>query len=108
MQNLSERRFNHFKRWDTRVQERSQNNGCKIKDFDNDGADLSDKYTSQCDSYGWVNRKTFEGHVRDVVLEIRNKDGQVMSEDGLQLPWDAPDSWVLAIHRKEDVNMINK
>ena len=36
----------------------------KHKDFDDDGADLSDKYRSECDSYAWVNRKTFEGHVQ--------------------------------------------
>ena len=77
----------------------------------------------ECGSYGWINRKTFEGHVQDVVL----KDGKVMSKDGLQLPcpleelgcdrtsfdpyaytWDAPDNCVLAIHRKEDVNMIKQ
>ena len=43
----------------------------KHKDFDDDGADLSDKNRNQCDSYGWVNRKTFEGHVQDVVLTVR-------------------------------------
>ena len=99
----------------------------KQKDFDNDGADLSDKYRKECDSYGWVNRKTFEGHVQDVVLKVRTKDGKVMSKDGLQLPcpleelgcdttsfdpyaytWDARDNCVLAIHRKEDVNMIKQ
>ena len=58
----------------------------KHKDFDDDGADLSDKYRNECDSYGWVNRKTFEGHVQDVVLKVRTKDGKVMSKDGLQLP----------------------
>ena len=97
------------------------------KDFDDDGADLSDKYRNECDSYGWVNRKTFEGHVQDVVLEVRTKDGKVMSKDGLQLPchleelgcdtisfdlyaytWEAPENCVLAIHRKEDVNMIKQ
>ena len=85
----------------------------KDKDFDDEGADLSDKYRNECDKYGWVNRKTFEG--------------KVMSKDGLQLPcpleelgcdttsfdpyaytWDAPDNCVLAIHRKEDVNMIKQ
>ena len=95
------------------------------KDFDDEGADLSDKYRNECDSYGWVNRKTIEGHVQDVTLEVRTKDGKVMSKDGLQLScpleelgcdttsfdpyaytWDAPDSLVIAIHRKEDVNMI--
>ena len=55
------------------------------KDFDDDGADLSDKYRNECDSYGWVNRKTIEGHVQDVVLKIRTKDGKVMNKDGLQL-----------------------
>ena len=28
----------------------------KYKDFGDDGADLSDKYRNECDSYGWVNR----------------------------------------------------
>ena len=97
------------------------------KDFDDDGADLSDKYINECDSYGWVNRKTFEGHVQDVVLKVRTKDVKVMSKDVLQLPcpleelgcdttsfdpyaytWVAPDNCVLAIHRKEDVNMIKQ
>ena len=49
------------------------------KEIDDDGADLSDKYRNECDSYGWINRKTFEGHVQDVVLKIRTKDGKVMS-----------------------------
>ena len=99
----------------------------KHKHFDDDGADLSDKYKNEFDSYGWVNRTTFEGHVQDVVLKVRTKDGKVISEDGLQLPfpleelgcdtysfdpyantWDALDNCVLAIHRKEDVNMIKQ
>ena len=58
----------------------------KHKDFDSDGADLSDKYRNECDLYGWVNRKTFDGRVQDVVLKVRTKDGKVMSKDGLQLP----------------------
>ena len=99
----------------------------KHKDFDDNGAHLSDKYRNECDSYGWVNRKTFEDHVQDVILRVRTKDGKVMSIDGLQLPcsledfgcdttsfdryaytWDAPDNCVLAIHQKEDVNMIKQ
>ena len=90
----------------------------KHKDFDDNGADLSDKYRKECDSHGWIKRKTFEGHVQDVVLKVRTKDGKVMSKDGLQLPcpleelgcdttsfdpyaytWDASDNCVLAIHR---------
>ena len=97
----------------------------KHKDFDDDGADLSDKYRNECDSYEWINRKIFEGHVQDVVLKVRTKDGKVMSKGGLQLPCpleelgcdttlfdpyaytrEAPENCVLAIHRKEDVNMI--
>ena len=97
----------------------------KHEDFDDDGADLSDKYRNECESYGCINRKTFEGHVQDVVLKVRTKDGKVMSKDGLQIPcpleelgcnttsfdpyaytWDAPDNRLLAIHRKEDVHMI--
>ena len=99
----------------------------KQKDFDNDRADLSDEYRNESDSYEWVNRKTFEGHVQDVGLKVRTKDGMVMSKDGLQFPypleklgcdtisfdpyaytWDAQDNCVLAIHRKEDVNMIKQ
>ena len=99
----------------------------KQKDFDDNGADLSDKNRNEGDSYGWVNRKTFEGHVQDVRLEVRTKGGKVMSKDGLQLScpleelgchtnsiepyaytWDAPHNGVLAIHRKEDVNMIKQ
>ena len=101
----------------------------KQNDFDNKRADLSDKYRNECDSYGWVYRKTFEDHVQDVVpvLKVRTMDGKVMSKDGLQLPcpleelgcnttsfdpyeytWDIPVKCVLAIHRKEDVNMIKR
>ena len=99
----------------------------KKKHFDIDGADLSNKYRNECDSYGWINRKTFEGHVQYVVLKVRSKNGKVMSKDGLQLPcsleelgcdttsfdpysytWDAPDNCVLAIYRREDVNMIKQ
>ena len=36
----------------------------KHKDFDDDGAEVSDKYRNECGSYGWVNRKTFEGHAQ--------------------------------------------
>ena len=98
----------------------------KHKDFDDDGSDLTDKYTNKCDSYVWIFRKTFEGHVQDLVLKVRT-DGKVMSKDGLQIPcpledlgcdttsfdpyaytWDAPDYCVLAIFRKEDVNMIEQ
>ena len=99
----------------------------KQKDFDNDGADLSDKYRNECDCYRWVNCKTFEGHVQDVVLKVRTKDGKVMSKDGLQLPcpleelesdttsfdpyaytWDAPGSCVLTVRRKENLNKIKQ
>ena len=95
--------------------------------FDDAGADLSDKYRNECNSYGWVNRMTFEGHVQDVVHKVSTKNGKVMSKDGLQSPcpleelgcdttsfdpyaytWDAPDNFVLAIHRKEDVNLIRQ
>ena len=31
----------------------------KHKDFDDDGADISNNYKNECDSYGWVNCKTF-------------------------------------------------
>ena len=58
----------------------------KQKDFDDDGADLSDTYRKEGHSNVWVNRKTFEGHVQDVVPKVRTKDGKVMSKDGLQLP----------------------
>ena len=58
----------------------------KQKDFDDNGADLSDQHRNECDSYGWVNRKTFGGHVQDVTVKVRTKDGKVMSKDGLQLP----------------------
>ena len=99
----------------------------KFTDFYDNGADLIHKYRNECDSYGWVNRKTVEGHVQDVTLKVRTKDGKVMSKDGLQLPcpleehrcnttsfdiyaytWDAPENCVLAIHRKEDANMIKQ
>ena len=99
----------------------------KHKDFDEYGVDLSVKYKNEGDSHAWVNRKTFEGHVQDVVLKVLTKDGKIMSKDALQLQrpleelecdttsfdpyaytWDAPDNWVLAIHRKEDVNMIKQ
>ena len=49
----------------------------KQKDFDNDGADLRYKYINECDSYGWVNRKTFDGDVQDVVLKVRTKDAKL-------------------------------
>ena len=94
----------------------------KHKDFDDDGADLSDKYKNECDLYGWINRKTFEGHVQDVVLKIRTKVGKVMIKKGLQLPcpleelgcdttsfdpyadtWESPENCVLAIQREEDM-----
>ena len=97
------------------------------KDFDDNGADLNNKYKNECISYGWVNRKTFEGHVQDVVLKVRTRDGKITSKDGLQLPcpleklgcdtnsvdpyaytWDTPYNCVLAIHPKEDVNMIKQ
>ena len=99
----------------------------KHKDFDDNGADFSDRNRNECDSYGWANRRTFEGHAQDVVLKVRTKNGKVMSKDGQQLPcpledlgcdtssfdpyaytWDAPDNCVLAIHREEDVNMIKQ
>ena len=99
----------------------------KHKDFDDNGADLSDKYKNGCDSNGRVNRKTLEGHVQDVLLKVPTKDGKVMIKDGLQLlcpleepgcdttsfdpyayTWDAPDNCVSAFHRKEDVNMIKE
>ena len=99
----------------------------KHKAFNDNGADLSDKYRNECNLYGWINHKTFEGHVQDVVHKVRTKDGKVMSKDELQLScpleelgcdtssfdpyaytWDAPDICVLAIHWKEDVNMIKQ
>ena len=99
----------------------------KQKDFKDIGADLSEKYRNDCYSDGWVNGKTFEGHVQDVTLKVRTRDGLVMSKDGLQLPcflgeggcdttcfdrdaytWEAPDNCVLTIHRKEDVIMIKQ
>ena len=59
----------------------------KHNGFDDDGADLSDQYRIECDSFGWVNRKTFEGHVQGVLLKVRTKDGKVMSKGGLHLPF---------------------
>ena len=58
----------------------------KVKYFDIDGADFSDKYRNGSNSYGWVKCKTFQGQVQDVVLKVRTKDGKVTSKDGLQLP----------------------
>ena len=96
----------------------------KQKEFDNIGADLSDKYRNECDLFGYVNRKTSEGHVQDVTFRVRTKDGKVFSKDGFNYlapwknldltssfdpyayTWDDPDNCVIAIHRKEDVNMI--
>ena len=99
----------------------------KHKDFEEDGADLSNKHRNECDSYGWINRKTFDCHVQDVVFKVRTKDGKVMSKDGLQPPcpleqlgcdttsfdpyahtWDTHDNCVLAVFRKEDVNLIKQ
>ena len=34
----------------------------------------------------WVNRKTFEGHVQNVVFKVHTMDAKVMGKDGLQLP----------------------
>ena len=97
------------------------------KTFDDDVEGLRDQCSNECNSYGWVNRKTFDGHVQDVVLKVRTKDGKVKSGDGLQLPcprqelscdtssfdpyaytWDAPANCVLDIQGKEDVNMIKQ
>ena len=39
--------------------------------FDDDVAEISDKYRNECDSYGWINCKTFEGHVQGVVFKVR-------------------------------------
>ena len=99
----------------------------KHKDFDDDGAELSDKYKNECDSYAWVNHKTIEGHAQEVVPKVRTKHGKIMSKDELQLPCpleelgcdttscdpyaytlDPPDNCVLAIHRKEVVNVIKQ
>ena len=99
----------------------------KQKYLDDNGADLSDKDRNECDSYGWVSSKIFEGRVQDVTLKVLLKDGKVMSKDGLQLScpleelesdttsfdphaytWEAPDKCVLAVHRREDVNKIIK
>ena len=99
----------------------------KQKDFDDNGVDLSDKPRNEWDSYGCVNSETFEGHIQDGTLKVRTKDSKFMSKDGLQLPcpleqlgcddtsfdpyvytWDVSDNCVLGIHRKEDVNMINR
>ena len=95
--------------------------------FDDNGADLSNKYRNFCDSYEWVNRKTFESQVQDAVLKVRSKDAKVMSKGILQLPcpleelgcdstsfdphaytWDAPDNCVSATYRKEDVNLVKQ
>ena len=59
----------------------------KDKDFDADGTDLSNTNKNEHDSYGWINRKTFEGHVQDVTLKVRIKDGRVLSKVGLLLPY---------------------
>ena len=97
------------------------------KDIDEKGADLSDTYRNDCDLNGKVNRRTFEGHVQDVTLKVCTKHGTVVSKDGLHLPCpleelgcdtnsfdpyaytrEAPDNCVLAVHRKEDDNMIKQ
>ena len=94
------------------------------KKLEDNGADRSEKYRIECNSYGWVNRRTFEGHVQDVVLKVGTKNIKVLSKDGLQLAcpldelgcdtssfdlyaytWDAPDNCVLSLHQNEDVNM---
>ena len=97
----------------------------KQKEFDKNGADLSDNYKIECDSLRWVNRKTFQGHVEDFTPKIATMDGKVMRKDGLQLPcpqeelrcdttsfdpyaytWDDPHNCLSAIQPKENVNMI--
>ena len=70
----------------------------KHKDFDDDGVDFSNKYRNECNSYGWVNGKTFEGHVQDVVLKVRIKNGKIMSKDGLQLPCPWKNADVTPLH----------
>ena len=126
MQNPSEWSLNHFKNETLELKKGIETTVVKQKVFD-DGADFSNKYRNECDTYGWVNRRTFEGHVQDVVPKVRTEDGKIMSKDGLQLPrpleelgcqtisfypyaytWGASDNCVLAIHRKEDVNMIKQ
>ena len=125
MQNLSKKRSITLNDETLEFKKGVKTTVVKQKDFDSDGADLCDKYRHECNSCGGVNRKTFDGHVQDVVLKARTKDGKVMNKDGLQLPcaleelgcdttsfepyaytWDALDICVFAIHRKEDVSMI--
>ena len=99
----------------------------KQKDLHDKREDLSDKYKNECDLYGWVNTKTIESHVQDVVLKVRTRNGKVMSKDNCNYhaslaeldcdttsfePYantrDALDICPVAIHRKKDVNMIKQ
>ena len=57
----------------------------KQNDFDDKGADLSNKNRNECDSLEWLSHKTFEGHVQDFILNVRTMDVKVMKKGGLQI-----------------------
>ena len=80
---------------------------------------------NECKTGGWIKRETFESHIQDAELSVKTRDGKVLTPFQMVLPcpleqlgcettsldpyaytWAEPDNCVLAVHRKEIVNMI--
>ena len=88
--------------------------------------DASDDNRNDCDGYEWITKDTFEGHVQDIELKVRLKDGKVLSYLNLILPcsldelgcestsldpyaytWDKQENCILSVLKgKETVKML--
>ena len=88
---------------------------------------ICDPYTrNECKTGGWIKREIFDSHILNAELSVKTRDGKVLTSFQMVLPcpleqlgcettsldpyvytWAEPNNCVLAVHRKEMVNMIN-
>ena len=87
--------------------------------------DKSEDYRKECDGKGWITKDTFESHIQDITLKVRNKDGKTFNRNDQLLPchldelgcestpldpyaytWKAPENCVLSVLKEDYAHML--
>ena len=50
--------------------------------------DVNRDHVIECNGDEWITRDTFEGHIQDVTLVMRIKDGKIFNRNDQLLPYD--------------------
>ena len=48
--------------------------------------DADDKFKNECHGFEWIEKDTFETHIQDITLNVKLRDGTVMSRNGQPPP----------------------